>query len=197
MNAEEHDNLLAAIERDQAWLDVLLRRHPHPPCPSLVALKERVRLEIDTLALDIDPAISAAQAVAAAKSAVRAELRRMAPAVGPAYRRKSWWYGHRVVIGTLAAAAVVALFFVLPSRIVPPGGGEDPEIPGAWTDWQTALLTPATEEIDSDVAALSTDIDVLYDALSLGGGWELVDGFDELDAELDELFNEFDALGDV
>jgi len=197
MNAEEHDNLLAAIESDQAWLDALLRRHPHPPCPPLVALKERIRLEVDAHALDIDPAISAARAVAAAKSAVRAELRRMALAAEPAHQRRSQWLGRRVVIGTLAAAAAVALFFMLPSRMAPPDGGEDQEIPGAWTDWQTALLAPASEEIESDVAALSTDIEVLYDALSLGDGWELVEGFDELDAELDELFNEFDALGDV
>jgi len=204
MNAEQHDNLMRAIERDEAWLADAMGRYPTPAPISLDAAKSRVRTELQVATL-LDAGLpSATAAVQSAKAAVWGELLRAAarPDVGaaqPAPRAAGWWWRHRIALGTLAAAAAIALL-VLPMVTSTPdtSGGttvatSEPPAQLGIDDYSAALALPATDDFDSEVADVASDLDELYESFTLVDDTGLDSEFDDLDSELDSLMQEFSS----
>lgn len=199
MNTQEHDNLMRAIERDEAWLKAALERYPGPVCPRLDGLKDQVRAELQVGSW-LDAGLPESRdAVDGAKAAVWGALLRYAvePAE-PARRAQPWWTRSRVLAGTLAAAAAVALA-VLPFRWVNQHDGAQGPVAVRLgiDDYSAALSLTATDDFDSEVAAVAAEIDDLHEAFSLADDETLDAEFDDLDQELDSLYDEFDSFGDA
>jgi len=194
MNPQERDKLIDAIERDEAWLAGVMRRYPHPPCTTLADVRQGVRAALDLEQRAVGGLPGAEHALAAAKSAVRLELRRMADAQPAARRIGPWWRRPRIASVALVAAAAVAFWLAPLAGPVPnmdEGGANDSGAAGtSFEDIRGALALEATDEFDSEVASLSSEIHELYDVLTLGETWDLSGEFEELDADLDELFED-------
>lgn len=199
MNTQEHDNLMRAIERDEAWLKATLERYPGPECPRLDGLKDQVRTELQVGSW-LDAGLPESRdAVDGAKAAVWGALLRSAvePAE-PERRTQPWWTRSRVLAGTLAAAAAVALV-ALPFRWENSKSGTPAPVVVRLgiDDYSAALSLAATDDFDNEVAAVAAEIDELHDAFSLADDETLDAEFDDLDQELDSLYEEFDSFGDA
>jgi hypothetical protein len=115
------------------------------------------------------------------------------PAATP--RRTDWWWRHRVAAGVLAAAAAVALLVLPMKQPTPDTGSDAPPVPriaqaGFFDDLRASLALSATSDFDAAVATVAADIDELYDGLTLANDWNIGEDIDDLDDDLQELFEE-------
>jgi hypothetical protein len=203
------DNLLHAIERDEAWLAEVMRAYPAPACRSLDLVKQRVRIEVVEQALPLGavdvPTEGLADTLAGVKSAVRRELAEMSgesaddaradledaisryEAQVSAYRFGRW---ARIGAG-LAVAALVALWFA-PRWLAPPnepgpvlvenGGAID--APGVAPDSGAGAPADAATYFEDWQATLAQD-----------SSGTMAEELAEIDAEIDGLADSYLSIG--
>jgi hypothetical protein len=202
------DNLLHAIERDEAWLAEVMRAFPAPVCRSLDQVKQQVRIEVAEQALPLGavdvPTEGLADTLAGVKSAVRRELAEMSgesmddaradledaisryEAQVSAYRFGRW---ARIGAG-LAVAALVALWFA-PRWLAPnePGpvlveNGGAIDAPGVAPDSGAGAPADAATYFEDWQATLAQD-----------SSGTMAEELAEIDAEIDGLADSYLSIG--
>ena len=195
MNDDATDKLLAELERDEAWLAVVMAQHGEPECRSLEQVKHRVRIEMleDSLACADVPG-PADDVLGRIKRELRAELAELAVSgeaaqglVSDRVSSSRLWEHFRVVAGSLAAAAVLTFAFLPWTRSM-----ENASVETGLDS--VALFAAAVESVSGELTNEDEELWTLSAALEdMEDEW-VVPSDSWFDDEVDDLEDDIDRL---
>lgn len=205
MNEEATDQMIADVERGEAWLAKVMERFPEPECGSLEQVRLRVRIAAQERAMAFDAAPAPTEdLLRSAKRAIRAELdRTVAGGLKPRAPRarlagSRTWEQVRIVVGSLAVAAALT-FALLPWSRTTESGPADKEVMESVALFATAVESVSADDTDAsdELWTLSAALEDLEDqGVAPADSW-FEEEVGDLEDDIDRLLSDDATASDV